>query len=310
MPSSLQWIKRVITVGIGGVFLFLLFRFRNDFHLVLDITPGIFITLSLLVFLSIAINGFKLNCIIRSFGIALALKEWVGLAFISSALNGVIFKAGALATSNYLKRKHEFSYAAFVGAMGADHLMMIFINAVIGLGISAWLVFSGINLLLPVAGCFFVLVLGLILVMRRRFTFDKRSNSFFEAIARAVETLDTILQNKTLFRALLLQNLLLISIMGLRFYAACQVLSLDIPLVHCYLFTTVTAFVRLVPMIQSDIGSRELVVGFLSDAVGSGFKEGILATVVDRIFELFWAVLIAACFKNILFPPPKEKTFA
>lgn len=307
MPSSLlPWIKRALTVAIGGIFLFLLFKFRNDFHLIRNVTPGIFAALSLLVCVSILLNGLKLNRVLRSFGIHLTGKEWVGLAFISATLNGVVFKSGALVTSSYLKRKHELPYASFVGAMGADHLMMIFINALAGSAISIYLVLSG-KPLVPVAAGFLLLTLGLILVMRRRFILNRQSNPFFDAVARAVRALDGILQNQPLFHSLLLQNLVLVAVMGLRFYVACQALALDIPLAHCYLFTTVMSFVRLVPMIQSDIGSRELAVGFLSEAVGSGFKQGMLATVVDRIIELFWAVLIAACFKNLLFPSPKEQ---
>ena len=54
-------------------------------------------------------------------------------------------------------------------------------------------------------------------------------------------------------------------------------------------------------MLQSDIGSREFAVGFLSQSLGSGFKQGVLATVVDRIFEMFWALIGIAVFKNFIF---------
>ena len=88
--------------------------------------------------------------------------------------------------------------------------------------------------------------------------------------------------------------------MGLRFYFACKAIGINIDILYCYIFTTVSAFVRLVPMLQSDIGSRELAVGFLSQSLGSGFKQGVLATAVDRVFEMVWALIGMAFFKNLL----------
>ena len=53
-------------------------------------------------------------------------------------------------------------------------------------------------------------------------------------------------------------------------------------------------------MLQTDIGSRELAIGFLSLSLGSGFKQGVLATATDRIFEMAWGLIGLAVFKNLL----------
>ena len=122
-----------------------------------------------------------------------------------------------------------------------------------------------------------------------------------DTILRASDTLNKILQNKPLFKKLFLNNLFLIMVIGLRFYFACQAIGINFELFYCYIFTSVSAFIRLIPMLQSDIGSRELTVGFLSKSFGSGFRQGILATVIDRIFEMIWALIGIAIFKNLLF---------
>ena len=44
------------------------------------------------------------------------------------------------------------------------------------------------------------------------------------------------------------------------------------------------------PILQSDIGSREFATGFLSEILGSGFQEGVLATAVDRVLEMALAL--------------------
>ena len=95
--------------------------------------------------------------------------------------------------------------------------------------------------------------------------------------------------------------------MGLRLYISCKAIGLDFQLLHCYLFTSVSSFVRLIPMLHSDIGSREVTVGFLSEAIGLGFKQGVLATAIDRTFEMAWALIGIAIFKNLLFIPVQDR---
>ena len=92
--------------------------------------------------------------------------------------------------------------------------------------------------------------------------------------------------------------------MGLRFYFACKSIGLNIDILYCYIFTTASAFVRLAPMLQSDIGSRELAVGYLSQSLGLGFKQGVLATAVDRVFEMALALIGMAGFRNLLTRKP------
>ena len=130
-----KWVKRLATLTI--VFLSLYF-----FYSIGKVSPNLFIALSFLTIFSITTNGNKLRLITESFNIKLNLKEWIGLAFISSFFNGVVYKSGSLITSNYLKKKYKFSYASFLGALGADHFMLIMINAFVGLGISIYTMIS------------------------------------------------------------------------------------------------------------------------------------------------------------------------
>jgi len=60
-------------------------------------------------------------------------------------------------------------------------------------------------------------------------------------------------------------------------------------------------------MIQSDVGAREVAVGFLAELAGLGFNQGLLATIVDRVIVLFCTALMAGIFKNILLSPRPEE---
>jgi hypothetical protein len=307
MSSNLfKWTKRISTIAIILVSFYLFYKFRKDFYLISNVSPVLVIILSSLVILTITINGNKLNQIIRSFNIKLRTNEWIGLAFISSCLNGVVFKSGSVVTSNFLKRKHNFPYTSFVGAMGADHFMMILINAFVGLIVSAYIMISH-SVLYPLTGLFLLVLIFLIYFIRKPFEFSGAKNRFLDVLSRAARTLNDILQNKPLFWKLFFNNLSLVFIMGLRMYIACKAIGLDFQLLHCYLFTNISAFVRLIPMLHSDIGSREVTVGFLSEAIGLGFKKGVIATAFDRVFEMAWALIGVAIFKNLLFVPVQDR---
>ena len=294
-----KWAKRLTTLAIVFVSLYFFYRYREDFYLIGKVSPTLFIALSFLTILSITTNGNKLRLITELFNIKLNLNEWVGLAFISSFFNGVIYKSGSVITSNYLKKKYAFSYASFLGALGADHLMMIMINAFLGLGICIYTMISHPQIF-PLVFLFLIMVIGIVFLAKNPFELSNSENRLLNAFFRAGETLNEILQNKLLTKKLFLNNLFLAMVMGLRLYIACKAIGINFDILDCYIFTTVSAFVRLIPLLQSDIGSRELAVGFLSESFGSGFKQGVLATAVDRVFEMLWGLIGMAVFRNLL----------
>ena len=303
--TFLNWIKGLTTLAIVLVSLYFFYQYREDFYLIAKVSPTIFIVLLLLVILSIIINGNKLRNITQSFSIELRLKEWVGLAFISSSLNGVVYKSGSIITSNYLKRKYGFPYTSFIGALGADHFMLVLINASVGFGISIYAM-TAYPEIFPLTCLFLVVGIALLYLIMNPVNVSRTEKRFLDALSRVTITLNDIFKNKKLFKKLFLNNSILVFLTGLRLFIACKAIGIDFELLHCYLYTTVWAFVRLIPMLQSDIGSRELATGFLAETLGSGFKQGILATAVDRIFEMALALIGTTIFKSILFSSRHE----
>ena len=130
----------------------------------------------------------------------------------------------------------------------------------------------------------------------------EQKNFVLDAVSRAVLALYSILKNRNLFANLCVHNLALIVIASLRLFVVCKILHLNVPMSYCVLFTTIMQVVSLVPLFQSDIGARELAVGLFSEWVGIGFNEGFMVTIVDRMFLLFWALIFAGFFKNLIIP--------
>jgi len=293
-------IKYISTVVIFAAFIFILFKYREDFYIIRDVSISQFIAASILILFTITLNGSKLNLITETFNIRLQAREWFALSSMTTVLNSVFFKAGSLATSTYLKKKYDFPYTSFVGTFLGDQLIILFMATLFGSAISLYLGLSGNTKILFVFVVFALIANLLVFLMHGKIGVPQKGNTTFDFLRHGIESLNMLLKNKNLLYSLGTHNIFLVITIGLRLLVACSILHLEIPLSHCYLFATVMIFIRAFPLTHSDIGLRELTVGFLSGILGGGLKIGVLTVAVDRIFELFWPALCATIFRNSL----------
>lgn len=298
--NTFRFIKHVLTTGLIIFFGSLLFNYQKEFYIVRDISILQFTIISLLILIGIALNGSKLNLIASSFGVFLRTREWLALSSLTTVLNSFFFKAGAVAISGYLKKKHDFPYLFFAGTFFGDQLIMLFASSLIGSFISLYLGFFNQQKLLPILAGFMLVATLLLLLMRGDIRVPEKNNSIFDILRNGIESFNTLFLDKKLLHLLCLHNTLLVMTIGLRFYATSSILNLEIPLSHCFLFASTMILVRVLPVTHSDIGVRELCIGFLANIIGDSLKTGILATAVDRIFELFWTGLCTGIFRNAL----------
>jgi len=297
-------LNNIIKLALTGLMIFVLgslvAKHQETLVHIKNITAPQFFIILLLIVGSITTNGMKLRALAESFNISLTYKETLGLSSITTSLNNFFFKAGSLFTSNYLKRRYEFPFMSFVGSQGADHLIAFFVNAVFGLALSTLFLLSknGIFLALTLGYLSIALVLGLI--FSKTFDLQHRPNKYLNALIRATNSLYRILKNKKLFYTLCVYNIFIIGLNTLRFFLVCKVLGLTIPFGYCLLFITLLPFISAIPIIQSDLGTRELILGVFSQWLGAGFETGMLATLLDRCFILFTAIFISMFFRNLL----------
>jgi uncharacterized membrane protein YbhN (UPF0104 family) len=309
-PSLTKAIKYFLTAILLGIFIFFLLRYKEQLYTVREISLGQFSLIFFLILFSVTLNGSKINQLTRFFSLNLSTREWFGLSSITTTLNNIFFKAGSLAASNYLKRKHDFPYMSFLGSLGADQLILFFMCGTAGCVISFYLMTgSTVKDFQGLALAYLFLILILFLAAKFAPRLQKRNHKILDALVRAVNALNRILKDRRLFLTLSAHNIALIVLTSLRFFVICKVLQLEVPLAHCFLFTTVMIFVSAVPLFQSDIGSREMAVGLLAELAGTGFNEGLLATLVDRAFVFLLTLLFTIFFKNLLVPssPQLEK---
>ncbi|MBN4079647.1 flippase-like domain-containing protein [bacterium AH-315-C08] len=297
--------NNIFKLTVTGILIFLLgsqiAKHQSNLLALREISAGQFFLIAGIVIASLLINGSKLKVLAGSYNIQLNPSEIIGLSSITTSLNNFFFKAGSLFTSNYLKQRHEFPFMSFAGTQGADHLILFFINALCGLTISLALVFEEKEIFLPLVICYFSAAVFLILVFSKTFNFQHRSNKFLNALIRAINSLYRIIKNKKLFSLLCAHNMLLVGLSALRLLLVCKALNIEISFGYCLLFITLTPVISAIPIIHSDLGTRELAIGMYSQWLGMGFQTGMLATLLDRCFVLFWAILISLYYRSLFF---------
>ena len=286
-----------------GILIFLLgsqvTKYRDELLYLKEISPGQFFLITIIVIASIITNGSKLKALAKLYNIHLKKREVLCLSAITTTLNNFFFKAGSLFTSNYLKQRYEFPFMSFAGSQGADHLIIFFINALCGMIISLVLAASKKGPFIPLTVCYLSVVIFLLLIFSKTFDLQHRSNKFFNSLILAVNSLFRILKNKRLFYIFCAHNIVLVGLNTLRFFIICNILALNIPITYCLLFITLVPFISAIPIIYSDIGTRELIIGMCSQWLGLGFETGMLVTLLDRFFVLIWASIISLSCRNL-----------
>ncbi len=302
-PFTTNLIKKIATIGLFLGFIFLLHKYREDFYILRELSVLQFVSFSSLIILGIILNGSKLSRIVNSFNINMRKSEWFALSSMTTILNSIFFKSGSLATSTYLKKKYDFPYATFVGSFIGDQLIILFITSIIGSITSASLIYSGNVQLFFIFTIFTIITVFLFIFLGGKITLQKKRGGVWEQLRTATNSFNTLFQSKNLFYNLCAHNVLLVIAAGLRLFTSCSILHQEIPLTHCFLFVAAINIVRIIPIAHSDIGIRELTVGFLSETIGSGLKAGVLITSIDRIFELLLTGLSVGVFRKSLVTP-------
>jgi hypothetical protein len=294
-----HFIKYLLTAGILVLLGFLLFDYKKELLLILDISAFQFTLISILILTSIFLNGSKLNKITKNFNVYLSIKEWFALSSMTTLFNNFIYKSGSIVTSKYLKSRHAFPYSAFAAAFVCDQLILLFIALII-----ASIIFFYLGIFIKELICLILILIAiastLFFLYRLKKPLPSSLNPIFSQLKNVIQNFNLLLTNKNLLFSLIVHNVLLVLTIVFRISISSSILHLDIPLSSCFLFTAIIMFTRIIPITVNDMGLRELTVGFLSSILGSGLKAGVLITSIDRVFDLIWGALFTVSSQSAL----------
>ena len=181
-----------------------------------------------------------------------------------------LFQIRILSHICIFEKKYDFPYPSFVGSFIGDQLIILFIASLIGSITTAFLIYSGSVQIFFIFIVFMIITVFLFILLGGKITLPKKEGRIWKQLRIGSDSFNTLLQNKNLFYMLCTHNISLIIAAGLRLFTACSILHQEIPLAHCFLFAESIPIIRIIPIAHSDIGVREIMVGFLSEAIGSG----------------------------------------
>jgi len=290
-------------VTVAFVFVVVVFFYTNPERLERFSSLSVFemvslLTLAVLTFVGLALQNIL---ILRPCGIWLPVSEAFGLAVISSLLNYMPLKLGALGKGLYLKAVHRLMLKHYVGALAAGQLIWVTVSG--ALGLLSYLVLTNTNiivaaklrmvafvLLLATLAAFMVFVLSQYIW---RFILVPRWRNLAMQLGEALGVWyrDIALLSKFAFISLLLFVMSTLKI-GLSFNVVGAELSL---LEACFLQACVTVAFAF-SLIPGNVGVREGMLVGLAMLTGVEVETAFLAALIDRVAILLPTLLLGPLF--------------
>lgn len=271
-------------------------RIKNLFNL--SLRTGLI--LALLVAISVFLNGIVNFLLYQNLNVPIPFLSSIGLSAINSLANQLPFAGGLVAKGVYLKRRYHLSYVKYLSATAALYICYFVTNGLVGLVVLAYL--SGVNgYQIPgslVVG--FLLMIGSLVflwVPLQMSFLPERWRSYLENIRQGWSVLR---KKKRLLLSLIVVQMIAVLIMSARFWLSFNILSQNIGIVECLLFSTATILTRLISIAPGGLGVREGIVAGLSTILG--FNPGVSAVAVgfDRLIATAVIAVTGSIFSYFL----------
>jgi uncharacterized membrane protein YbhN (UPF0104 family) len=258
---------------------------------------GALLTLNIIFLFLFALTQYKI--LYYRYRVEQSWHEWFGLASIAALYNQVLpAKAGTLIRSAYLKTRHKLPFSHF----GISMILQILYTAVVAIGFAAVVVllFMGGQLSIIERA---LLAILLLIVAASMLLFEAKITKWI-SLKRGVPHGDSG-RGKQVNRILLI-ILAYISCRAIMFYFAFDAIGYTIPISYCFLIAPVVILSNFVSVLPGNIGIKELLIGFILNALGYELSLSLLAAFVDRGATLIITVCSAIIFKIVLFKSGKH----
>lgn len=287
-----------LTVLVGGV----AYGYRHGDDLLELTRIGIGPLLALFVGLAAVLvaTGFTFFLLIATTGVRLKVTEWVGLTFVSQALNYLIpVRLGIVANATYLKRKATISYSRFSSVLVAKAVLFVGTTALLTLATLVYLRPSGRSTLLLAAICA-VLIGGSFVPLYIPLIRFRRDSRWFQSLDNAVHGFEEFRSRKGRVLWIALSILLQHLASSLVFWTAFRALDLQITLPIAVWLVSLVSLTSILSITPNNIGIQELVIGYAYGVAGLDFQDGLLAGALIRGVHILLTLVLAPWFTHRL----------
>ena len=256
-----------------------------SFLLVAAVLAAVFIATGLTFFLLVGAVGVRMDVV-----------EWIGLTFVSNALNYLIpVRPGVIAKATYLKSKAALAYSRFSSVLVANAVLFIGTTASLGFAVLVWMRPGGRSAMVVAALCAALIALSTVPLYVPLFRF-RRDGRIFDLLNNAVQGFEEIRSKR--FRIVLiglsivLQHLLSAVACLAAFHALGFQISFPISL-SLVAFASIANVLAITP---NNIGVQELVMAYAYSLGGLDFHQGLLGAALIRAAHIVLTFAIAPAF--------------
>ncbi len=295
--------KFIPFIATFSIVIFIFWITYDDWYQFKNITTVSVITIFWLSILLISIeilNGYKVNVLLKPFGIKLKIIEWIGLDFIRAFGNYLPFSAGIVSNSVYLKYKKNLPLTKFFGHIVGSIVIMLFTYGILNVFflLIRYLVYNDLNITLFTTSLTFVVIA--IVMMSTRVRKIESNNKIINWLKDIHNSWCLIKEQKGLVFKITVLQTLIITCLALRYAVVFQELRYDIDIFAIFILTVMTTVIRFASLFPGNLGFREVLSGGVVQMFGLSFSDGILVAVIIRITEMFWIFLFGTIFSFVL----------
>lgn len=287
----IQWL--LLLAAIGFVAWIIVSR-GDDLKAAFELTPRLFILITLSSFATFALNGVELQVLAGRFGRKIPFHEGQILGLMVSTLNYLPMKTGTVLNGVLMRARYGLSLSHFTALVAGSSVIHLWVG----------LAMAGAALLLSPAGhagwgALFLLgpsalVGGLVLWGRMRSSgrFESHDSRVVRVASRAVDGVGQIFSDGRLLAIEVAINVGLITLWALRSFWSFQALGIDASFGSVLTVTALGILFSRLSIIPGGVGFREAGAAFGSAITGLAADAGFAASVIDRAVMLFWLLLI------------------
>jgi uncharacterized membrane protein YbhN (UPF0104 family) len=257
------------------------------------------LVLTFLAIVSITGSGVVNYIVYRALGANLTLNEGVGLAAINTLANQLPFAGGMVAKGVYLKQHHRLSYVGYVSATFALFVFFLAVNGAIGLSTLAYLFVVQGTAIPNLLFWGFLVMVSSIIFFWLPINISLSSTKWNQRIAQLTNGWQILRRSDVLGKLIAVQTLMILVVAG-RFWIAFNMLSQEVTLVECILFSSATILTHLVAITPGGLGVREAIVAGIASMFHFELGIALVAVSLDRLVSTLVIVGMGTVYTYIL----------
>jgi len=286
----LQWALLLAAIGFIA---WMIVRHGADLRSAFDLTPRLFVLITLSCFGTFILNGIELQVLSGRFERHIPLREAMFLGLMVSTLNYLPMKTGTVLNGVVLRARYRLSLSHFTALIAGSSVIHLWVCGVLA-GASLLLMGSqlGWGLLFLLAPTAVVAALVIWGRMRRSGRYEGHDSRVVRVASRAVDGVGEMFSDSMLLAKDVAINVGLVTLWAARVFWAFESLGRHASFGQVLTVTALGILFTRLSVIPGGVGFREAGAAFGSAITGLSANLGFASSVVDRAVMMVWLLVV------------------